>query len=133
MNMAWTTGATSTSFRALSTPYSRRKVIHEKINPRRGCADPVARHRLAGSSAIGPLPPGADGLPFGCPKILRRTYRQAAADERLPESEQGEAVGQLPQGGGIARRLAHRPGKFSPLFPERSAKRCPITQTEGAR
>jgi len=37
-------------------PYSRRKVIHEKINPRCGCADPVARHRLAGSSAIGPSP-----------------------------------------------------------------------------
>ena len=38
MNMAWTTGATSTSFRALSTPYSRRKVIHEKINPRAAAA-----------------------------------------------------------------------------------------------
>src|SRR5688572_15605724 len=116
MNMAWTTGATSTSFRALSTPYSRRKVIHENINPRRGCADPVARHRLAGSSAIGPFPSGADGLPFGCRKILRRTYRQAAADERLPEREQGEAVGRLPQGGGIARRLAHHRGKSFPAF-----------------
>src|SRR5829696_10137224 len=116
MNMAWTTGATSTSFRALSTPYSRRKVIHGKINPRCGCVDPVARHRLAGSSAIGPLPPGADGLPFGCRKILRRTYRQAAADERLPEREQGEAVGRLPQGGGIARRLADHPGKIASGF-----------------
>jgi hypothetical protein len=65
MNMAWTTGATSTSFRALSTLHSRRKVIHE-INPhpgRRGRADPVTRRRLAGASAIRPHSPGADGLP----------------------------------------------------------------------
>jgi hypothetical protein len=59
-------------------------VIHEKINPRRGRrADPVAHRRLAGSRAIRPHSPGADGLPFGCRKILRRTHRQAAADERL--------------------------------------------------
>src|SRR5882757_328674 len=111
MNMAWTTVATSTSFRALSTLHSRRKVIHE-INPhpgRRGRADPVARRRLAGASAIRPHSPGADGLPFGCRKILRRTCRQAAADECLPARQQGEAVGWLPQGGGIARRLAHHP------------------------
>src|SRR6476469_4317601 len=109
MNMAWTPNATSTSFRALSTLTSRRKVIHEKDDPHPGCghrADPVACRRLAGSSAIRTLTAGADGLPFGCRKIVLRTYRQAAADERLPQGEQGEAVGWLPQGGGIARRLA---------------------------
>jgi len=93
--------------------YSRRKVIHEKlsekIDPRACrcgcCADAVARRRLAGSRAIRTYAPGADGLPFGCRKILRRTCRQAAADECLPAREQGEAVGWLPQGGGIARRV----------------------------
>src|SRR5919109_2635352 len=109
MNMAWTAGATSTSFRALSISHSRQKVIHDEIHSYRGrghCADPVVRRRLAGSGAIRSHSPGADGLPFGCRKILRRAYRQAAADECLPESEQDEAVGWLPQGGGIARRLS---------------------------
>jgi hypothetical protein len=47
-------------------------VIHEKINPRPGrCrrADPVARRRLAGASAIGTHASGADGLPLGCRKF----------------------------------------------------------------
>src|SRR6185369_7232709 len=75
--------------------YSRRKVIHEKlseeIDPRACrcgcCADAVARRRLAGSRAIRTYAPGADGLPFGCRKILCRTCRQAAADECLPANK----------------------------------------------
>ena len=68
-------------------------------------------------------------------KILRRTCRQAAADERLPESEQGEAVGWLPQGGGIARRLTPHPKKSLPVFSRANTKRLPEdhAQTEGAR
>src|SRR5690349_8020738 len=93
--------------------YSRRKVIHEKPSEKidpiacrcRCCADAVVRRRLAGSRAIRTYAPGADGLPFGCWKILRRTCRQATADECLPAREQDEAVGWLSQGSGIARRV----------------------------
>jgi hypothetical protein len=41
---------------------------------------------------INPTPPRRGGVPFRCREILRREYRQAAADERLPAREQGKAV-----------------------------------------
>src|SRR3954453_12353334 len=106
MNMAWTRRASSTSFRALRFTRSR-KVIHEKNDLRLDrSADPVTHRRSAGSRAIRTIAAGADGLPVGRRKVLLRTHRQAAADERLPQGEQGEVIGRLPQGRGIARRVS---------------------------
>src|SRR5665647_1162067 len=79
--------------------------IHEKISIR--YARPAARGHI-GRRPIRAEPAGADGMPFGCRKILRRAYRQAAGDERVPARKQGQTFRLLPQGRGVPGRLNFR-------------------------
>jgi hypothetical protein len=64
-------------------------VIHEKVSLSRAYASD-GRSNI-GDRAIRTDTAGADGLPLGCEQTLRRAYRQAAADERVPAREQGQA------------------------------------------
>src|SRR5205823_177110 len=117
--LLFTAGSQVFAQQALAQQVLAQQVLAQQVLAQQVLAQQVSGATSPGATSFGairPEPAGADGLPFGRRKILRRTYRQAAADERLPAREQGEAVGRLPQGGGITRRVAHHPGKSHSRF-----------------
>src|SRR6478752_10183987 len=99
MNMAWTATQALRDGPARLIPVGTNEDSQEVLHEDFGSCRAAARcSRPARCRAIRSIGPGANGLPRRCRQILRRTYRQAAADECLPAREQVEALGQLPQG-----------------------------------
>ncbi|SPP91989.1 MULTISPECIES: alpha/beta fold hydrolase [Bradyrhizobium] len=76
-----------------------RQLFKEVLYEDFGCCRAAAHCcRPARCCTVRSIAPGANGLPWRRRQILRRAYRQAAADECLSAREQVEALGVLPQG-----------------------------------